>query len=103
MNRKNAIKNNLKKQCKCIPHSTWCENGNERPLKIDSTKKFRKSIINELKFKNLLQLRVNFLCYSYYNEYTKRNQKSMKFTNEYTNRLDSNKNEKQSCTPSKTV
>ena len=103
MNRKNTIKNNFKKHCKCIARSTWCENGKERTLKIDSTKKFKKSIINELKSKNLLPLRANFLWYSCYNEYTKRNHKSLQIINEYTNRIDSNKTEKQSCTSSKTV
>ena len=61
------------------------------------------SIIAELKSKNLLSLRANFFCYSCYTENTKQNHKSMQMTNESTNRIDSNKNEKQSCTPSKTV
>ena len=41
-----------------------------------------------------------FLSHSCYNEY---NHKSIQITNEYTNRVDSNKNEKQNCTPSKIV
>ena len=69
---------------------------------MGSTKKF-KSIINELKPKNLLPFHANFLCYSCYNKYKKWNRKSMQITNEYKNRIDSNKNEKQSCTSSKTV
>ena len=84
MNRKNAIKNNFKKHCKCIVHSTWWENGNGRALKIDSTKKFKKSI-NQLESKNLLPLHTNFLRYSCYNEYTEWNHKSMQIRNESTN------------------
>ena len=69
-------------------------------MKIDATKKFRRSAINELQTKNLLSLHANFLSHSCYNEY---NHKSIQITNEYTNRVDSNKNEKQNCTPSKIV
>ena len=53
--------------------------------------------------KKFLPFCSNVLCYSCCNEYTKQNHKSMQTTNEYTNWIDSNKNEKQSCTPSKTV
>ena len=73
MNRKNTIKNNFKKQCKCIAHGAWCKNGNEQALKIDTNKKFKKSIINELKSKNLLQFYPNFVSYLWSNEYTKQN------------------------------
>ena len=97
MNKKNTIKNNFKKHCKFIAHSTWSKNGNEQALKIDSTKEFMIFIITELKSKIFLPLRANFLCYSCYNEYTKWNHKSMQTTNEYINQIDSNKNEKQSC------
>ena len=97
MNKKNTIKNNFKKHCKFIAHSTWSKNGNEQALKIDSTKEFMIFIITELKSKNFLPLRANFLCYSCYNEYTKWNHKSMQTTNESINQIDSNKNEKQSC------
>ena len=55
-------------------------------------------IITEFKSKTFLPLRANFLGYSCYNEYTKRNHKSMQFTNESTNQVDSNKNDIQSCT-----
>ena len=66
----------------------------------DATKKFRRSAINDLQNKNLLPFDAYFLSYSCYNEYTKRNHKSTQIRNEYTNRVDSNKNEKQNCTPS---
>ena len=83
-------------------NSTWSKTGNEQALKIDTTKKkFKKSIINELKLKNLLPFCPNFLCYLCHNEYTKRNHKSIQTTDLYL--IDSNKNEKQNCTPSKTV
>ena len=94
MNKNNTIKNNLKKYCKCIAHSTWSKNRNEQ----DFTKEFMMFIITELKSKNFLPLRTNFLCYSCYNEYTKRSHKSIQITNESTNQINSNKNEKQSCT-----
>ena len=81
----------------------WCKNGNEWAPKIDSTKKFKKSIINELKSKNLLPLCANFLCYLCYNEYTKWNHKSMQITeDECTNRINSIRMRK-NCTSSKTV
>ena len=63
INIKNTIKNNFKKHCKCIAHGNWCENGNDQALKIDAIKKFKKSIINELKSKNILSFRGNILCY----------------------------------------
>ena len=63
VNIKNTIKNNFKKHCKCIAHCNWYKYGNGQALKIDTAKKFKKSIINELKSKSLLSFCRNVLCY----------------------------------------
>ena len=57
--------------CKCLLHEQWYdENETKPPLKIDTYRKFKKTVINDLRIKNLLPERGNILCRSCYNTFS---------------------------------
>ena len=59
-----SVSSQFNKSCRCLMHDTW---GDENPvLKIDTAKKFKKSVIELLRTKNLLTARANYLCDSCY-------------------------------------
>ena len=68
MNRRSrSLTNRFDKSCRCLLHDRW---GNEdHGIKIDSSKKFKKEVINLLRSNNLLSARSNFLCVSCYNSF----------------------------------